>query len=282
MAKQVHVGALLAEVFRRGGMKRAMRRAQAVLLWPQVAGNELARFTRARNLVNGVLFVDVPDSETAMHLTLQRQRFLDVIQGKFGASEVREIRFQAGRQVEREEQPPEPEQPPAAPIDPNDLARLTRALGELELPDELTRPAMQAARSMLAYRARRRAEGWLDCPTCGALTPERGMCSTCRRYAGQPRVRSAAKRLSVDPSGGAAHLSEDEQSVATSLALHELEGTLMELLPQVVSDPQLRPQLETVARYYLALRLGKSPELVSDADLSSLPPQVARVLGEWR
>jgi hypothetical protein len=279
MAADRHVSELLAEVFRRGGMKRALKRAQAVLLWPQVAGGQLARFTRARNLVDGVLFVEVSDSETAMHLTLQRQRFLDVFQGKFGAREVRDIRFQPGRRLENEE--PEESPPVGAPIDPQELTRLTHALGELALPEELSRPALQAGRSMLAYRARRKAEGWSECPTCGALSAEPGLCSTCLRYSQSTPVRSAAERLAVDPCDPLPLLSEDERAVAVLLAQKLLEATLSELLPQVLADQELRPQLETAARCFLALRLAKPPAEVADAELAKLPVRVARVLGHW-
>jgi hypothetical protein len=279
MAADRHVSELLAEVFRRGGMKRALKRAQAVLLWPQVAGGQLARFTRARNLVDGVLFVEVSDSETAMHLTLQRQRFLDVFQGKFGAREVRDIRFQPGRRVEDEE--PEKQPPGDAPIDPQELTRLTRALGELELPEELSRPALEAGRSMLAYRARRKAQGWSECPTCGALSAEPGLCSTCLRYSQGAPVRAGAERLAVDPCDPLPLLSEDERAVSVLLARKLLEATLSELLPQVLADQELRPQLETAARCFLALRLGKPPAEVTDAELAKLPVRVARVLGHW-
>ncbi|MEX2536563.1 MAG: DUF721 domain-containing protein [Trueperaceae bacterium] len=279
MASDTHVSELLAEVFRRGGMKRSLKRAQAVLLWPQVAGSHLARFTRARNLVEGVLFIDVPDSETAMHLTLQRKRFLDVFQGKFGAREVRDIRFQTGRRIEQEE--PEAVSEAPAPVDPHHLSKLTRALGELELPEELSQPAMQAAHSMLAYRARRKAEGWASCPICDALAPEPGLCSTCRRYAAATQVQSAALKLAVDPTADTLFLSEDQRAVAVMLAAQDLEATLRELLPQVLADVGLRPQLETVARCFLALRLDKHPEQLVDSDLATLPTRVARVLGHW-
>ena len=277
MADKTHVSELLAEVFRRGGMKRSLKRAQAVLLWPQVAGQQLAKFTRARNLVDGVLFVDVPDSETAMHLTLQRKRFLDVFQGKFGAREVRDIRFQTGRQVEAEE--PTTTERPAVNPDPHDMAHLTRALAELELPSELSQPALQAAHSMLVYRARRKAEGWSNCPTCDALTPETGLCSTCKRYAENPQVIGAAKLLVTSPRAATPALSEDQRAVAALLAQNELGSTLSELLPQVLGDPELRSQLEAAARCFLALRLDKAPADVGDADISLLPPRVARILG---
>ena len=74
--RERHVSELLAEVFRRGGLKRGVRRAEAVLLWRRLVGPELAAFSAAKVLRDGVLYVNVSDSETAMHLSLERQRFI--------------------------------------------------------------------------------------------------------------------------------------------------------------------------------------------------------------
>ena len=52
---------------------------------------DVARFSEAKALQDGTLYVEVPDSETAMHLSMQRQRFLDVYRGRFSVREVREI-----------------------------------------------------------------------------------------------------------------------------------------------------------------------------------------------
>lgn len=281
MADPSHVGELLAEIFRRGGMTRAVRRAQAVVLWPQVAGRQLAAFTHARTVVDGVLVVEVPDSETAMHLTLQRQRFIDALRGRFGAREIRDIRFQPGRVAAGE--PPgfderlEVETPP----DPAELASLARRLGELDLPEQLSKEALQAGTSMLAYRARRKAEGWLECPTCGALTPSDGLCVTCRRYSRDPLVQACAERLAVDPDSRLGQLSDDQRAVAVRLALTRLEGTMKELLPRVLADEGDRPQLEHAARCFLALSLAKPLAEVDEEDALGLPPQVARILGMW-
>lgn len=82
------VADLLAEVFKKGGLRRGVRRAEAVLLWPQVVGPEVAKFTEAKTLQDGVLIVEVPDSETAMHLSFQRQKFLHVYRAKFGVRDI--------------------------------------------------------------------------------------------------------------------------------------------------------------------------------------------------
>ena len=271
-----HVSVLLGEFFRRSGMKRAVRRAEAVLLWPQVAGADVTRFTEARVLRDGVLYVDVSDSETAMHLSLQRQRFLDVYHSRFEAREVRDIRFTVGRPSAPEEAPPErgPDRP-----DPEALADLARRLGELDLPDEVAGAALRAGRAMLGYRARRRSEGWQPCPTCGALVPKPGLCDACSRYAAGGRVTDAARELAVQPGALTPQLGEQERAVAEHLAARALDVTLVELLPQVLADPALKPQLERAARCRAALATGKALDDVEADDLRHLPERVQRVLG---
>lgn len=271
-----HVAELLGEFFRRSGMKRAVRRAEAVLLWPQVAGTDVTRFAEARVLRDGVLYVDVSDSETAMHLSLQRQRFLDVYHGRFETREVRDIRFTVGRPRAPDDAPPEPEQ---GRPDPDALADLARRLGELELPDEVAGAALRAGRAMLGYRARRQSEGWKPCPTCGALVPEPGLCDACRRYAEGGRVNDAARELAVRPGARTPQLGEQERAVAEHLAAHALDATLVELLPQVLADPAMKPQLERAARCRAALAAGKTLDDVEVDDLRHLPERVRRVLG---
>lgn len=281
MAKETHVSEILAHVFKRGGMVRGVRKAQAVLSWPQVAGSQLARFTRARALVDGVLIVEVPDSETAMHLTLQRQRFVDALRGRHGARDVRDIRFQTGRSVVEEERQEESSGEARQRVDSQELSRLTSALGELDLPEELSGTALEAARSMLAYRARRKAEGWKECTTCGALTPQSGLCDACRRYAGEPLVRAAADRLAVEPEEKSPQLSDEQRAVAELLAREQLQVTVRELLPHVLAKPELRPQLEAAARCLLSLTLHKPRQDLTDQDILALPQRIARVLGYW-
>lgn len=271
-----HVSAFLAEFFRRQGYKKAMRRAQAVLLWPQVAGPDVARFTNARTLRDGVLYIDVSDAETAMHLNLQRQRFLDVYHARFEQRGLKEVRFGVGRIQAKPE--PEPAAPPP-PADPQQQAALARSLGALRLPDDVTAAAMRAGNAMLRYKAKRAAEGWTACPTCGALHPGPELCDACTRYASSPRVRGAAERLATSPGLPTPELGDDERAVAERLAAAQLDDALAALLPQVLGDPTLRPQLELLARTRAALASGKPVEAVRDQDLLALDVRVLRVLG---
>ena len=273
-----NVSDVLAEVFKKGGLKRGVKRAEAVLLWPQVVGSKVARFTEAKTLQDGVLYVEVQDSETAMHLGFQRQKFVNVYVAKFGVKDVKDVRFRLGRRPLLDE--PAPRQK-AAPPDPKALAELSRAVAQAELSDELTQRAMQTAKAMLSWRAAREAEGWRACDVCEGLTPVRGLCVTCARYAEFPKVRTGSRALAVSPGQATPLLSDDERAVAVFQAKAYLAEKVQELLPQVLADPVCKPHLEFAARCYLAHDLSKPLNSVSDDDFSYLDPRIARALGRW-
>jgi predicted nucleic acid-binding Zn ribbon protein len=270
------VSSIIAEVFRRGGMQRSVRRARVVLLWPQVVGTELARFTRASSFHNGILYVDAPDSETAMHLTLQRMQFVEGYR-ELGLREVREIRFQPGREAVDRSEPP----PVRAVADPGELGRLLGQLGELELPAGIAAPAIEVARGLAAARAQRRQLGWTGCEVCGTETQSGPLCLTCARYERLLIVQRAAQRLVATPDEATPELTDGQRSVAVRLACGQLDGHVLQLLPQVLANPKLRADLARVVANLLALQLGKRVEDVTEEDHLTLPPRVARILGHW-
>jgi hypothetical protein len=275
--KALHVSEALAEVFKRAGMKRGVKRAEAVLLWPQVVGTEVAKFSQAKSLREGILWVEVPDSETSMYLTLQRDKFIDVYRARFKVREIKDIRFRVGRpQVEST---PTPQ--PTTKVDGKALSELARKLGQLELPEGLAGVTMQAAKAMLAYRARKLADGWVACQLCGILTETPEMCPTCQRYASDLKVRRAAQILTVSPQEPTPLLSDEERLVSRHLAKTSLGNTLLELLPHALADQSVRPQLEHAARCFLSLTLGKTVDEINEEDYSLLDMPVARALGYW-
>lgn len=278
--KGSHVSDVLAEVFKRGGMKRAVKRAESVLLWTQVVGPEVAKFTEAKTLRDGLLYVETSDSETAMHLMLQRQRFLDVYRAKFGVKDIQDIRFSVGRPRSMPIIPDDPK--PQVQINAKELAKLAKDLGELDLPEILAAPTMQAAKAMLTYRERKRAEGWQECRICGSLTPTPESCDSCKRYALEPRVKTASQALILDPTIETPLLSDEERLVAKHQAQSYLKDKLQEILPYVLADPSRKLELESVARCYVAHCLNKQLAEVSEADLDILDSRVARVLGRWK
>jgi hypothetical protein len=294
-----HVRELLGEALRRGGWVRAMRRADAVLRWPDVVGRDVARFARAVALQSGTLVVEVADAETAMHLGLQRQRILDAYRARFGDADVRDLRFRVGGAPATAAVAPPPAHPPVAP-DADEVAQLTAGLGTLPAP--LVAPAGAAGRALATGRARRRAAGWRPCPICGALAdpgvrhapppafaalvPDAGptLCPACARHAAAPKVVDAATRLTVAPGTATPALTDDEHTVARALALARAERAQRELLPHVLADPTARGPLERLVRCTAALRRGVALADVADvADVDpvrdGVDPRVLRALG---
>jgi Dna[CI] antecedent, DciA len=271
------VSDILADVFSKSGIKRGMRRAEAVLMWRHVVGPDVAKFSEAKSLQDGILYVEVPDSETSMHLTLQRQKFLDVYKVKFKVQDIYDIRFRVGRIPEKSDKKKAPET--VIHVDPKALAQLTKSLSEL--PEKLAQPTMQAARSMLAHRERKLAEGWQACRLCSALS-ETDICDACNRYKLETRVIRASEVLMENPLGSTPLLSFEERVVAIHLAKEKLKEKIGEMLPFVLADAKYKGELERASRAYLALTLSKAPQDLTDNDLDLLDGRVARALGRWK
>lgn len=271
----------LAELFGRSGMKRRLKRAEAVILWPQVVG-DVARFSEAKRLQDGVLVVEVADSETAMHLSHQRHRFIDAYQRRFGVSDLKDIRFRVGKP--QAPQAPTPLPPEVAP-DPKALALMAKHI-DAQLPDTLAGPALQAAKAMLRAQAARAAQGAPQCQICGVITqptvtdtPKVALCRACRRYLEHPLVSRSSRTIAVNPDRLTPELSDDERLAALWQAKRLLRERIDALIPHVLAEPDQRVVLETAIRCYLALQLKKPLVEVTETDFGQLEPRLQRLLG---
>lgn len=306
------IGDLLNELFRRKGMKRSLRRAEAVLLWSRVVGADVAKFSAARTMQDGVLVVDVSDSETAMHLSMQRRRFLAVYRDTYGVTDVKDVRFQVGRlrgergqgagsDLEGRVRPGSGARPERA-VDPQELAAMVRELDSLGLDEEVAAAALQAGRSLLGLRAERLADGFTLCPTCGAVhegalepltpreeelrvlradhpdLPDRELCLSCRRSTREPRVVAAARELAHAPGVETPGLGEDEKAVAVRLAASYLDAALKDLVPRAMAEANLRPHVVHAAARRAALAAAKTVDELVDEDLRLIDERVGRYL----
>lgn len=302
------VGELLNELFRRKGMKRSLKRAEAVLLWSRVVGADVAKFSTARTMQDGVLIVDVSDSETAMHLSMQRRRFLAVYRDTYGVTDVKDVRFQVGRlrggagrgpsSGSGAGDAPSPERK----ADPQELAAMVRQLDSLGLAEEVAAAALKAGRSLLSLRAERLANGFAVCPTCGAVhegtllpltpreeelqvlrkdhpdLPDRQLCLSCRRSTREPRVLAAARAVAHTPGADTPGLGEDERAVAARLAGSYLDAALKDLVPRAMAEASLRPHVVHAAARRAALAADKTVGQVVDDDLRLIDERVGRYL----
>ncbi len=277
MSKPARVSDLISEVISKSGIKRGMRRAETVILWPHVVGPEVSKFSQAKSLQDGILYVEVQDSETSMHLMIQRQKFLDIYHSKFKIKEIQDIRFRVGRPEVLEVHKTNKSTP--IHVDPRALAQLTKPL--THLPESISKPTMQTARALLAYRERKLAKGWQACTLCGAIS-EKSLCDACTRYKEDPKVIKASENLMREPTHRAPFLSDEEHMVAIDLAKEKLKERMSELLPFVLSEPSYKPELERCSRVYVALLKGKSLAALLESDLDILDGRIARALGRWK
>ena len=80
------------------GIARRTREAQALWLWREVVGPDLARETTALKLAGGTLWVAASSTPLAHQLHLERNTILERLNARIGSTVVREIRFrQEGR-----------------------------------------------------------------------------------------------------------------------------------------------------------------------------------------
>ncbi|MGM9322353.1 DUF721 domain-containing protein, partial [Deinococcus aquaticus] len=87
------MGELMGATLGTARIARGIERARAILMWPQAVGPEIARITRPRTQQGGTLFVEVRDSATAHHLSMQRHHFMKALNALIPEKPISEIRF---------------------------------------------------------------------------------------------------------------------------------------------------------------------------------------------
>ena len=87
------LGAALPGALKSLGISRRTREAQAIYLWPEVVGPNLAQETFAWKLTGGTLWVTASSSALAHQLHLERGLLVKRINEKIGAEVVRDIRI---------------------------------------------------------------------------------------------------------------------------------------------------------------------------------------------
>jgi predicted nucleic acid-binding Zn ribbon protein len=91
------IGAALPQTLRSLGIARRTREAQALWLWPQMLGPQLAHESQALKLTGGTLWVTASSTALAHQLHLERAMLINRLNERIGAPAVRDIRFrQAG------------------------------------------------------------------------------------------------------------------------------------------------------------------------------------------
>ena len=273
------LGDLMGATLGTARLTRGVGRARAIILWPQAVGPEIARMTRPRSQQGGTLFVEVRDSATAHHLTLQRHHFLKSLNALLGEGGVQEIRFTVGT-VRAPALAPR-----AAPLPAPDRARAQSLVRNVE--GELKEVALRAAEAITRARKWREEQGWRPCPVCGEASREQP-CRACALTLEDPNVRRAARALTRTPERLPmlpAILGDSGTNAARFLALETLEDQLGLLALECVrggGEGNYREFLAQQADIYLALAHRKPRSVLTKADRTLLPERARRVLEAGR
>lgn len=258
---------------------KGVQRARAILAWPQAVGPEIARLTRPRSQQGGTLFVEVRDSATAHHLTMQRHHFLRSLNTLLGEERVTEIRFSVGTIRAA------PDAPRAAPLPAPDRARARELVRNVD--GELKDVALKAAEAITRARKWREEQGWRPCPVCGEASKEQP-CRACALTLADPNVKRAARTLTRTPELLAALpalLGDSGANAARFLALGLLEDQLDLLALECVrsgpadgGEEGYRGFLTQQADVYLALTHRKPRSVLGRGDRAALPERTRQVL----
>jgi len=88
---------LLDGVLARGPLAEGLERQQALAIWPEVVGADIACRSRAVSLHDGVLRVEVDGSVWAQELQLLTPDILRAFRERLGDDSIEQIRFHSGR-----------------------------------------------------------------------------------------------------------------------------------------------------------------------------------------
>lgn len=266
---------LLARSLAKHRLSLGIQRAQAILLWPEVVGPELARLTRARTLYGGTLVVEARDSVLANFLTLQRAMFLERLNARLGERPLTELRFVVGHIT------PPREAPAPTPLPAPDARRAAELVSDVA--EELRPAALKAAEAVTRARRWREAQGFRPCPSCGEPSRDQP-CLACQVSFENPLVRRESGLLIRTPerlAGLEGTLGESGTSAARYLALQGLAEQLEMLALECVREggaAEYREFLRAQAEAWLSLHHRKPRRELLRADWQALPERPRHVL----
>ena len=175
---------VLESALKRLDLAEAALEARAVMLWPQIVGEQMARASEAQRVVGGTLIVTTRSSVWSQEFSFQRPLILRKLKERLGKEFVKDLRFTVG--------PIRGVVAPAGKRAPSDaeIRRIELPTAEVERIAQASRgedPELsQAIRRALTHEAQIREwqlrHGARECARCGAAyRTSQAVCPACRQ-----------------------------------------------------------------------------------------------------
>lgn len=175
---------VLQAALKRLDLEEAALEARALMLWPHIVGEQMARASEAQKIQGGTLVVVTRSSVWSQEFSFQKPTILRKYKDRLGKEFVKDLRFVVGavRGI-----PPSP----ASRVPPEEeIRRIRLEAAEIERirhASESEDPELtQAIRRALTHEAQLRAwqlqHGARECPRCGAAyRTSHHLCPACRQ-----------------------------------------------------------------------------------------------------
>lgn len=151
----------IRKLFERQGLGEEFREQEPLLLWPQVAGEQMSRLTQPLRVRQGVLYVEAASHVIAQQLSLLKETYLRKLNELLGERRLVDLRFRVGQMRPQLVEPSEGEQ-----LSLLDREELTRWLEGVEDP-HLRETFERLVLAVIKRDRARAAQGWSRCRRCG-------------------------------------------------------------------------------------------------------------------
>lgn len=177
------LGAVLDEALRKLDLSEAALEARAVMLWPEIAGPQVAAATEARRVQAGTLCVVTRSSTWSQELSFQKAALARKYKERLGQEYIKDFRFTVGP-VRRAGNVPAVPAPPEEEVrrirlDPVELETIRKAAASAD--PELAQAIRRALTREAQLRHWQLTHGAKECPECGAAyRSQHNRCPACR------------------------------------------------------------------------------------------------------
>lgn len=177
------VGALLKSTLQSLGVSERLLEQQAIEMWRQVVGPQIAAASRAEDVREGALFVSCKNSMWSNELTLHKPTIMEKLNSALGKEIIKDIHFRA--RGFRKHDPKKADVDNSVDIDSVDLdesdieaAQKVAAACESEA---LASKIKQAVLTSKKLEAAKLQQGYKYCKKCGKLQADKyDLCDSCR------------------------------------------------------------------------------------------------------